>query len=433
MSEFFQRLGLLFCGFALMIVPAAAISVSADGLSGRLVVGYQGWFGCPGDFEGNKDWQHWFANGVAADHLLVDVLPSVRSLEPSGLCDTGLIRADGQGTIKLFSAQSASVVAAHFQWMSDHGIDGAAVQRFITGLSDPAVRRRRDHVLKNEQGAAEATGRVFFVVYDISGADGSTVTAEVRRDWRHLAEELQVIASSAYLRDHGKPLVELWGFGVKGRPGAAADVKSLIEDLKLGKNGLAAATVIGGVPSGWRALEGDAAPEQQWASVFRAYDVISPWSVGRFADEAGADAFMKNSVEPDLAEVRRLGLRYLPVVFPGFSWSNLMKSRGKPEQAILNRTPRNCGRFMWRQFSNLLAAHVESLYVAMFDEVDEGTAIFPAETRSDKLPRGAGMVYLNQDGCQLPDDWYLRVTGSGAGFLHKSATPPPKLEAVLRP
>jgi hypothetical protein len=49
--------------------PAAADP--ADGLSGRLIVGYQGWFGCPGDYEGNKDWQHWFVKAVRAEFLPV--------------------------------------------------------------------------------------------------------------------------------------------------------------------------------------------------------------------------------------------------------------------------------------------------------------------------------------------------------------------------
>src|SRR5690349_17975186 len=29
-------------------------------LAGRVIVGYQGWFGCPNDFAGNKNWYHWF-------------------------------------------------------------------------------------------------------------------------------------------------------------------------------------------------------------------------------------------------------------------------------------------------------------------------------------------------------------------------------------
>jgi hypothetical protein len=418
------------CGGAHSAFPAGP----TDGLAHRLIVGYQGWFGCPNDFEANSNWPHWFLKGVRPEFLTVDILPSVRKLQSGDLCDTGLPREDGQGTIKLFSAQNPAVVSAHFSWMREHGIDGAAAQRFIQPVSsDPVRKRRSDHVLKNVQAAAEANGRVFFLVYDISGADPQTVTEDIRNDWRYVVEALRLTESKAYLRDHGKPLVELWGFGVGDRPGTPESVGALIADLKIGAHGLAAATVIGGVPTHWRTLDGDARPDRAWAQVYRSYDVISPWAVGRFSDEASADQFVREVVQPDLIETRRLGLRYLPVVFPGFSWSNLMRNRDRPGQAVLNKIPRNCGRFLWRQISDLLQLHVDALYVAMFDEADEGTAIFPAETRADKLPAGTKMVYLNEDGCSLPDDWYLRISGAAAKFLHDSAVPPGQLDAVVRP
>lgn len=416
------------------LTGAAFTAERANGLSHRLIVGYQGWFGCPNDFEGNQNWQHWFVKGVRPQFLTVDLLPSVRSLSSADLCDTRLPRADGVGTIKLFSSQRAAVVAAHFGWMREHGIDGAAAQRFLGPVSaDPVKKRRSDNVLKNVRAAAEATGRVFFVAYDVSGADAQSVTDDLRQDWRYLSEVLRLTASPAYLHDHGKPVLELWGFGLGDRPGTAESVAALIADLKSGAQGLAAATLIGGVPTHWRTLDADSKANRAWASVYRSFDVISPWSVGRFSDEAGADRFASDIVEADVAETRRLGLRYMPVVFPGFSWSNLMRNRERPDQAVLNRIPRNCGRFLWRQISDLLAIHVDALYVAMFDEADEGTAIFPAETRADKLPAGAQMVYLNEDGCSLPDDWYVRVTGSAAGFVHDGGIPPQQLDAVIRP
>ena len=54
--------------FAVMVMFRAAGMATAaersDGLSHRLIVGYQGWFGCPDDFEANRNWQHWFLKGV---------------------------------------------------------------------------------------------------------------------------------------------------------------------------------------------------------------------------------------------------------------------------------------------------------------------------------------------------------------------------------
>jgi hypothetical protein len=405
---------------------------ASTGLSGKLVVGYQGWFGCPGDFEGNTGWQHWFVNTVSATTLTFDALPSLRGIDASDLCDTGLARSSG-GKVQLFSAQRPGVVSAHFSWMKQHGIDGAAVQRFVVELPDAAKRRRAENVLANARVAAEANGRVFYLTYDVSGADAATVVASIRQDWQRVAKDLKITDSTAYLHDGGKPVLQLWGFGFTDHPGEPAEVVALIADLKAGSGGLPAATVVGGVPSQWRTLAGDSKTAPAWAGVYRSYDVISPWSVGRFGDEASADAFVKNVVEPDLQETKKLGLRYLPVIFPGFSWHNLMVNRGQPDQGTVNVIPRKCGNFMWRQVWNLLNARTDMMYAAMFDEVDEGTALFRVEPAAANLPVGSTMVTLNQDGCTLPDDWYLRVTGQAASYVHSASVPPQSLAAVIQP
>ena len=55
----------LFSAMVLAAQASSAQAVSAEGLKGRVIVGYQGWFGCPNDFEDNKVWQHWFVKGVS--------------------------------------------------------------------------------------------------------------------------------------------------------------------------------------------------------------------------------------------------------------------------------------------------------------------------------------------------------------------------------
>lgn len=422
------------CLAALLLLPALSPAAEvSSGLAGKLIVGYQGWFGCPGDFENNKLWQHWFMKDVAPQHFTVDLLPSVMAFDDANLCDTGLRRPDGT-TIKVFSSQNAQVVATHFRWMREHGIDGAAVQRFVYEFDIPEKMRRKDNVLRNIRSAAEASGRFFYVTYDISSdRPRKTMMDEIRKDWRHLVDDLKITASPSYLHDQGKPVLQLWGFGFGDRPGTPEEVAALIRDLKEGRNGLQAVYLVGGVPTHWRTLSGDSKSDPGWASVYRSYDMISPWSVGRYADDEGADAFVRDHVLPDLAETRRLGIGYMPVIFPGFSWYNLMTNRGRPANAILNKIPRRCGKFLWHQVSNLLDVNISMIYLAMFDEFDEGTAVFPTETRMDKLPVGAKMVFMNQDGCTLPDDWYLRVAGVASNALHAGKVPPKSLDDVLKP
>jgi hypothetical protein len=411
---------------------AADASSIATGLKGKLIVGYQGWFGCPQDFEDNKDWQHWFVKAVRPEFLTVDMLPSMKDIQIEDQCDTGLARADGQGTVKLFSSQNPRVVATHFNWMREHNMDGVAAQRFVSELASAAKKRRTDNVLRNIRAAAEASGRTFFLTYDVSGANPKTVVNDIREDWKHIVSTLQLTDSPNYLRDKGKPVVQLWGFGFNGRPGSADEVFSLISDLKNGGDLLRPSTLVGGVPTYWRTLSQDSKSDPKWADVYRSYDVISPWSVGRFGDEKGADNFIQKLVIPDLAEAKRHGLGYMPVIFPGFSWYNLMTNRNLPARAILNQTPRQCGQFFWSQASGLMAAGVDTLYAAMFDEVDESTALFPMVTDAGSLPKDSKMVYLNKDGCALPADWYMRVTGLAAKKLRQKEVPSRKLNDELR-
>ena len=415
---------------------ASVQSSPHQSLDNKLIVGYQGWFGCPGDFENNTRWQHWFLNTDRADDLLVDQLPSLREFSPRDLCATSMKRADGS-PIYLFSSQNPRVVATHFQWMKQHGVDGVAAQRFISELDDAASKRRLDNVLRNIRAAAEATGRFFYVTYDVSGANPATVIDAIRADWRHLNDTLKITASPNYLHDNAKPVLQLWGFGFEGRPGDAAPVLSLVNDLKAGQNALRAATVIGGVPTHWRTLDGDAKRDPAWRNVYAAYDVLSPWTVGRFGDDSGVDRFVRDRVMPDLALLRGTRQRYMPVIFPGFSWVNLMKQRekigGEKNVAKLNQISRRCGNFLWKQASSMMDAGATTLYAAMFDEVDEATALFPTEPRPDALPKNTAMIYLNNDGCVLPDDWYLNIAGKVGAHLKERRQLPRSLNSVLTP
>jgi hypothetical protein len=49
------------------------------------------------------------------------------------------------------------------------------------------------------------------------------------------------------------------------------------------------------------------------------------------------------------------------------------------------------------------------LYGAMFDEVDEGTAMFKVAASPRDAPSDVPLVTLDEDGEHLPSDWYLRL------------------------
>jgi hypothetical protein len=110
-------------------------------------------------------------------------------------------------------------------------------------------------------------------------------------------------------------------------------------------------------------------------------------------------------------ETRRLGKDYLPVIFPGFSWHNL---KGTPP---LNQVPRRAGRFYWRQVQNAVRLGSTMLYGAMFDEVDEGTAMFKLTETAQAAPVETRFLTLDADGEAVPKDWYLRLAGEAQRVL----------------
>jgi hypothetical protein len=251
----------------------------------------------------------------------------------------------------------------------------------------------------------------------VSGANPATVVQTVRQDWQHLVADLQLVDQAQYLRDAGKPVVQLWGFGIADRPGEPAEVLSLLTDLKNGSAGLTAVTTIGGVASAWRTLDGDSKTAAAWTQVYMAFDVISPWTVGRYATEDAAATFFAQRAAADQTLVKAQGLRYMPVVFPGFSWHNLMTVRGEPAKALVNQIPRGCGNFIWKQSQLVGSSGSRMAYVAMLDEFDEGTAMLPAEPLKAAFPSEIEGVYLNRDGCSLAADWYMTVLGKIAGNI----------------
>jgi hypothetical protein len=154
--------------------------------------------------------------------------------------------------------------------------------------------------------------------------------------------------------------------------------------------------------------------------VYRSFDVVSPWSVGRYTSDGSADTYRLEHIEPDLAELDPLDIEYMPVVFPGFSWHNL-------NGAALNQIPRRGGAFYWRQVYNAIDAGSPMVYGAMFDEVDESTAFFKATPTQGELPTQGTFLSLDADGDNLPSDWYLKLAGAASQALRSEIVATPEL------
>jgi len=120
--------------------------------------------------------------------------------------------------------------------------------------------------------------------------------------------------------------------------------------------------------------------------------------VGRFARISQASEFANNIWVPDIKWCKENGKDYLPVVWPGFSVHNLLA------QKPFNEIPRHSGRFLWEQFTQAKMVGAKMVYVAMFDELDEATAIFKC---TNKPPIGPSSFLKYDEGNAEQPDHYL--------------------------
>ncbi len=395
----------------------AGVGIVRTTLIGRVLCGYQGWFAAEGDGSG-RGWRHYTAGEkFEPGSCSIDLWPDLSEGDVDERFETLFRHADGR-VAHVFSSSNRKTVLRHFQWMQEYGIDGVFVQRFAVETVEPQALRQINTVLAHCREGANRHGRVYAVMYDLTGlAEGGIQT--VIDDWKLLVDRMRLGKDKndiAYQHHNGKPLVGVWGIGFNDdRKYTLAECERLIDFLKDDPQ-YGGFSVVIGVPNGWRTLDADSVNDPALHRVIAKADVVSPWTVGRYASPADIDSQVQNRWKPDREWCAEHKLDYLPVLFPGFSWHNLNA------KAPLDQIPRQRGRFLWKQFVEARNAGASMAYVAMFDEMDEGTAIFKC---TNDVPVGAS-PFVTFDG--LPSDHYLWLTGQGRallqGRLPASAEPP---------
>jgi hypothetical protein len=372
-------------------------------LRGKIMTGYQGWFNCEGD-GANLGWAHWARDRnkvFGPGNITVDLWPDVSEYDDDELYATAFRYDDGTPA-KTFSSHNRKTVIRHFKWMADYMIDGAFVQRFSHSLHDEAKRYHKDKVLSSAREGANRYGRTYAVMYDLTGTPDKRII-KVFDDWRMLRNNMHITEDPAYQHHKGKPLVAIWGVGFNNniKPRAGLEVcRELIKKFKADN-----CSVMLGIATGWRRQDRDALVHPELHQVLLMADVLSPWSVGRFRDLPGLNEHAEKYWQKDVRWAQEHNIDYMPVVFPGFSWYNMKGDK-------LDKIPRLNGQFLWSQIVANKKAGADMLYIAMFDEVDEGTAIFKC---SNNPPTSGGTKFLTLDG--LPSDFYLRLAGKAGKLL----------------
>jgi hypothetical protein len=376
---------------------------------GRIMCGYQGWFRAEGDGSG-RGWVHYGPRRFDPEHCSVDLWPEVSEYPKT--YPTGFKSSDGSPA-RVFSSWDASTVDLHFLWMQQYGLDGAFMQRFFDVTRTEKSRANSRVILGHALKAAQKYELAIAVMYDLSGLKPGEDCSSLIQDWKELVDELKLTSqgtNQTYLYHRGKPLVTIWGIGFPDRPYNIHSIglEKLIDFLKNDPQ-YGGCSVMLGVPNYFRDLRADTVSDPYLHELMAQADVIIPWMVGRFSASLYGEMNRYGAqVAADQAWCAARKLDYVPCVYPGFSWYNLSHGRD-PHDAI----PRLKGRFYWGLMTTAIESGAKMIYVAMFDEIDEATAIFKCTSKPPTGQPPAKFVTYED----LPSDHYLWLTGQAGRIL----------------
>ncbi|SEL71954.1 hypothetical protein SAMN04488505_102936 [Chitinophaga rupis] len=366
---------------------------------GKVTVGYQGWFSAAGDGSPVNSW----------GHTNLEMWPDTREytstysgtpFSQGGVAQPGYTGNLGNGQpARMFSSYDQSTVNVHFRWMQENGIDCAALQRFANEITPGStIKAQRDGMATRVRNASETYGRKFYIMYDVSGWGN---LAAVKTDWTNtIAGTLNLLSSPAYAHQNGKPVVSVYGLGYASHPSSVAEALDLINFFKA-----QGCYVIGSVPGQWRTGTGDS--KAGFTDAYKAFNMISGWAVGRAVD-GNYNAWVTG--DRDFCNANNMD--YQPCAYPGTAFYNTNGS-ASPK----NQFPRNHGNFLWAQFATFRNAGVQSVYIAMFDELNEATSIFKVAEDASMIPAGKYFLTLDADGVHVSSDFYLRLVNDGGKML----------------
>jgi hypothetical protein len=393
---------------------------------GLIMAGYQGWFRAQGDGSASKRYAYGSPGAAGTPGVSgttgrsgIDAWPDVS--EYAQTYETPYLLKDGTHA-RFFSSLDESTTDLHFKWMQEYGLDGVFMQRFYGDTRPGPYRSESIQILRNALKAASKYKRAIALMYDLSGlpAQGEDCSRLIE-DWKYMVDSLKITRQAGlntYLHENGKPVVVIWGVGFPDRP---YDIRNIglerFMDFLKNDPVYGHCTIMLGVPTAWRTLDADCIHDPYLHTLIRQADIVLPWMVQRFSPLLHNDMDRyRDQIINDIQWCNDNHLEYVPCVCPGFSWHNLSRFAFPDDVKPVGSIPRQAGRFYWEQLSTAIRSGASMIYVAMFDEVNEGTAIF--KVTSNPPPDTAGVSFLHMEE-GVPSDLYLWLTGQAAAMLRK--------------
>ncbi|KXN89312.1 hypothetical protein AN958_05885 [Leucoagaricus sp. SymC.cos] len=375
----------------------------------KFLVLYTGWYACPGDGEpispDHHGWKQWFDEQTPdMERPHVDVYPDLSSYSPSELYPVpGLVNNTDEQCF-LFS---------HFHWMAEHGVDGAFVERWVGNLEVGQEHSRKfcDDVMGCVREAAEKESRVFAIQYHVGSIPADEITNILEQDWENVvSNEKGFLSSPNYLREKGMPVIAVEGLGWRDAGHTPDLVRSIVSMFR--RNMPEGVYIMAYIPTYWRTMEIDADPNPELVDVWLdELDAICPNMSPPNEERMKADV---EFIRGRLGSGQRT-VDYIAPVNAGESMHNM--NYGGEER---NKIRRNGGKFLWDAISIASKLGIRTLYGISWDDYCRGFALMPVVPHRNLLPQSdkCRFMALDEDGYDLPSDWYMRICGLAAEALH---------------
>ena len=394
---------LLLCGLCTIQAQGNKTAFHYPDFNGKVMAGYQGWFNTSTD-GASRGWHHYERRGrFAPGSSEIDYWPDMREYKKK--YNTNFHTKDGQ-MATVFSSYDPSTVNLHFKWMKQYGVDGVFMQRFVAEIRNQSGQQHFNQVLSSAMKASRKYNRDICIMYDLSGMHPGEENLLIK-DLDRLTKQYGLLETNGkttpnYLHYRNKPLIAIWGVGFNDhRAYGFKEVKVIIDALK--KRGF---SILLGVPTYWRDFGSDAVKDPKLHELILEGDIVAPWLVGRYNQQSYPK--IEKSIQADIAWCKAHKIGYVPLAFPGFSWKNMNGPRS-------TEISRNRGAFFWQQIAGAKNLGATMLYIAMFDEMNEGTSIFKVATKS-KVPKNAEGYFHGIDD-DLGSDYYLWLTGQASRWF----------------